>query len=174
LQVDRHLPFLHRFQQGALRARRGPVDLVGQQDLAQHGAGAIFELLRLLVEEADAGHVAGQQVRRELDAAEGRPQRNRHRLGQGGLAGAGHILQQDMPLAQDGRENQVDDVLFAHDDALHVLTYAPGSVRNHDAHPIERDRCYRLSNGTSITRLPAPPQKPIVWQPVAQGGLVTP
>ena len=57
LAVDRHLAFLHRLQQRRLGARRRPVDLVGQQNLADYRAGAELKLLRLLVVEIDAGHV---------------------------------------------------------------------------------------------------------------------
>ena len=70
LAVGRHLPLAHRLQQGALRARRGPVDLVGQHDVGEDRAGTEDELLRLAVVQAAAGDVGGQQVGRELDAME--------------------------------------------------------------------------------------------------------
>ena len=44
LAVDRHLPLAHRLQQGALRARRGAVDLVGQHDVGEDRARAEDEL----------------------------------------------------------------------------------------------------------------------------------
>ena len=65
----RDLALAHRFQQRGLRARRGAVDLVGQQDVGEDGPGHELEAARLLVEDADAGDVAGQQVGRALDAA---------------------------------------------------------------------------------------------------------
>jgi hypothetical protein len=36
--ADRHLPLLHGFQQGGLGLRRGPVDLVGQDDVGEDRA----------------------------------------------------------------------------------------------------------------------------------------
>ena len=46
LAVQRHLAVAHRLQQGALGARRGPVDLVGQDDLGEERAGLEDELRR--------------------------------------------------------------------------------------------------------------------------------
>ena len=46
LAVDRHAPLGHRFEQGRLRARRGPVDFVGQHDLREDRTGAKLELGR--------------------------------------------------------------------------------------------------------------------------------
>jgi hypothetical protein len=89
------------------------------------------ELQRGLIEHADAGDVGGEQVRRELDAAKGAPQAARQRLGEGRLADAGHVLDEHMPLAEEGDEQQLDDVVHAHDDAGHVLAHAP-------ARPLDR------------------------------------
>ena len=58
--VCRDLAFLHGFQQGALGARRGPVDLVGKHHLGQDRAGPELKFLRIQVEIIDPGHVAGQ------------------------------------------------------------------------------------------------------------------
>ena len=62
LAVDRHLAVAHRLQQGALRARRRAVDLVGQHDVAEDRPARVNELARLRVEDVAAGDVAGQQV----------------------------------------------------------------------------------------------------------------
>ena len=50
----------HRFQQGGLGPRRGPVDFIGQHRLGKDRAGPELEISRLLVEDRDAGHVGGQ------------------------------------------------------------------------------------------------------------------
>ena len=42
--IDRHLALAHALQQGALGAGRGPVDLVGQQDVDKGRAGPELEL----------------------------------------------------------------------------------------------------------------------------------
>src|SRR5262249_51195856 len=71
LAVDRDAAFGHRLQQSRLRARRGPVNLIGEHDLREDRPGAKLELRRLLVEDRYAGDVGGQQVRRALHAFEG-------------------------------------------------------------------------------------------------------
>src|SRR5205814_2216989 len=57
------------------------------------------ELAALLVVDAHAGHVAGQQVGRELDALEATADRAGQRLGEHGLADAWHVLEEQVPAA---------------------------------------------------------------------------
>ena len=64
--LDRDLPLLHRLEQGRLRSRRGPVDLVDEQDVGEHRPGREAE--RAALEQARAGDVDGQEVGRALDA----------------------------------------------------------------------------------------------------------
>ncbi len=40
--------------------------------------------------------------------------------GQEGLADAGHVLDQDVPLAEEGHEKQPDGLILAHKDLAHV------------------------------------------------------
>ena len=62
IDIDRHLAFLHGFEQAGLGARRSQVDLVAQQDLAEDRPRPKFEFLLLLVVVVDAGDIAGQEV----------------------------------------------------------------------------------------------------------------
>ena len=68
LPVHRYLVLLHRFQEGRLSLGGGPVDLIGQQNLAKDGAPAEDEVIGVPVEDRCAGHVRREQVWRELDA----------------------------------------------------------------------------------------------------------
>jgi hypothetical protein len=68
--LDGHLAFLHRLEQRGLRLRRGAVDLVGQQQTREHGAGPEREVAGALVEHLGTREVRGQQVRGELGAGE--------------------------------------------------------------------------------------------------------
>ncbi len=52
--VDADLAFFHGFEQRALGARAGAIDLVRQQQLGEYRALAEFELLRRPVEDRDA------------------------------------------------------------------------------------------------------------------------
>ena len=98
--VHRNLPLFHSFQQGRLRLGGGAVDLVGQDYLGHHRAGAELKLPVALVVDGDAGDVAGQQVGGELDALELASQRGGQALGQHGLADAGNVLDQDVALGR--------------------------------------------------------------------------
>ena len=84
----------------------------------------VLELAGLLAEHGDAGDVAGKHVRGALDASEAAAQAAGHRLGQHGLAHAGYILEQHMPLAEEGRQQALDRRVLAQDHTLHVVAEA--------------------------------------------------
>ncbi len=120
LYVHCYLPLLHRLQHGALGAGCGPVDLVGQDNLSHHRARAKLELLRLLVKVINAGHVRWEQIRGKLDAPKGAPQRAGHRLGQHRLANTRHVLDQHVPLTQQGNHHQLDGPFPADNNSVDV------------------------------------------------------
>ena len=97
--LDAHLRLAHRFEQRRLRARRGAVDFVGEQNVREHRAFVKMELLVALAEHRHAEDVRRQQIRRELDALELRVNRAGERLGQRRLARAGKIIQQHVAAA---------------------------------------------------------------------------
>jgi len=43
--VQRHLPLIHGFQKGALRARGCPIDLIGKYDMVENRPGLEMKLL---------------------------------------------------------------------------------------------------------------------------------
>ena len=96
LALDAHLGFAHRFEQRRLRARRGAVDFVGEQNVREHRAFVKMKFLILLVENGNSENVRRQQIRRELDALEFRVNGLRQRLGERGFAGAGIIFEQNV------------------------------------------------------------------------------
>ena len=65
------LAFLHSFKQRSLRFGCSTIDLVCQNDLSNHRPGAEFKLAFLLVKNRYAGYVAGEHIRRKLNAIEG-------------------------------------------------------------------------------------------------------
>ena len=69
--IHGHLVFFHRFEQGSLGLWGGAVDLIRQNDLSHDRPGAELKFSFLLVENGYACHVAGQHIRRKLDAVEG-------------------------------------------------------------------------------------------------------
>jgi hypothetical protein len=84
---DGHLPLLHHFEQRALYLGGGAVDFVCQQQIGKDRAERGVEFARLLIVDAGANQIGGDQVGRKLDALEltanGVGQGlDRHRLGQ--------------------------------------------------------------------------------------------
>ena len=128
--VHRDLVLLHDLQQGGLGLRAGAVDLVRQHHLAHHRALLELHLPGLDVDEGVARHIRGHQVGGELNAAEGTVQGLRQGAGQGGLAHARHVLDEDMALAQEGDQRIFDGLLLADDGladvALQGLNHPPG------------------------------------------------
>src|SRR5579859_1520951 len=70
VSLDGNLSFFHCFQQRGLGARRGAVDLVGQYDLSQQGAGTKLKLAFLLVIKRNARNIRRKQIGCELNALE--------------------------------------------------------------------------------------------------------
>ena len=129
LAVHGDLAVVHRFEQGALGAGRGAVDLVGQHDLGEERAGLEDELPARLMKDAGADQVAGEQVGRELDAVERTGQAAGQGLGQQRLADAGNVLEQQVAVGQQGDEREVDDVVLAQEDRGDVGLQLVGKLR---------------------------------------------
>ena len=93
--------FLHRFKQCRLSFRRRPVDLVGQEHLAEDRAFLKDQFAvpgrRVLLNDVRAGDVGRHQVGRELDAAEAQVHRLSKRADHQRLGQAWHTLQQAVP-----------------------------------------------------------------------------
>jgi hypothetical protein len=114
------LALLHRFHQCALRFRRRTVDLVGQDHRMEDRAGVEAERARLGVEDRHAQHVGRQEVARELDACVLEAERGRKRLGEGGLADARDVLDQQVAAGQETREGKPQGFALADDDAIEL------------------------------------------------------
>ena len=110
LALDRDLAVAHRLEQGALGPRGGPVDLVGQDHVGEERAGLEDELAAGRVVDARAEDVRGEQVGSELDSPERAVDAGRQGPGQQGLAHARHVLDQHVPLGQEGDDGELDDL----------------------------------------------------------------
>ena len=109
-----------------MRARRGAVDLIGQQHVGKRGALQKLKLAALLVEDRHAGDVVGQQVGGALEALETDAQAGGQRAGKHRLADAGHILQQHVPIAQQRYQQQLDHIALADDHTLDIIADLAG------------------------------------------------
>ena len=113
LPVDADLALVHGFEQRRLRFRRGAVDLVGQQKIAEDGSGLELEGFRVGVIDGDAEDVAGQHIAGELQPVEAARNRARQRLRQRGLADAGHIFDEQMAARQQADHGEPHHFRFA-------------------------------------------------------------
>ena len=111
--VDGDLRFVHGFEQRGLRARRGAIDFVGENDVGENRSGAKFKFARFGVVDADAEHVAGQQVGSELDALKAAMKRFGEGLGERGFADAGNVFDQQVAARQERDQRELDGFFFA-------------------------------------------------------------
>ncbi len=124
--LDRDGALLHRLEERRLRARRGSVDLVGEQDVREHGTGNEHRLAQL--HGVEAGDLLRRGVGSELDAPELCAEHVGHRAREKRLGAAGRPLDQDVALAEGGDEEQVDGVALADDDLADLLAGALAQV----------------------------------------------
>ena len=100
---------LHRLEQRGLGARRRPVHLVDEEHVREDRA--LDEAERATLVDAAAGHVAGQQVRRALDAGERQAEGARERAGKERLADARHVLDERMALGEQRHREQPERIV---------------------------------------------------------------
>jgi hypothetical protein len=67
------LPFLHGLKESGLRAGRGAVDLVGQNDLGEYWTWSELKFAATPPRDVSAHNVRRKEIGRELDAFEGKP-----------------------------------------------------------------------------------------------------
>ena len=117
--VHAHLTLSHRLEQRRLGLRHRPVDLVDEHDVGEHRARPELEVARPLVVDGEAGDVARLQVGRALDAREGSVlDAARDRACEDGLAGSGHVLEQDVSAAGERGQDELQLLALAAQDGL--------------------------------------------------------
>src|SRR5690606_16180368 len=125
LAIYGHLSLLHRLQQRRLRLRRRTVDLVGEEQVREHGPGNELEPALRLAKDAHACDVGRYQVRRELDTPETRAERPGERPDQQGLGDTRYALEQYVPSSQHGHQSFGEGVALpdypGRDGVVHAL-----------------------------------------------------
>src|SRR5262249_13834749 len=105
-----------RLEQRGLRARRGAVDLVREDEVREDRARLEAEpvaAVRGLLQDARADDVRRHEVRRELDALEGEVEGRRQGLDQRRLADARSALGEGVPLGEQREEQELGGLLLA-------------------------------------------------------------
>ena len=93
--------------------------------LANIGPGRNSKVWSGLVENRHAQDVGGEQVAGELDAAEGAVEHARERMRQGGFSHPRHILDQEVALAREADQRQLDGSRLSADDRFDRLLQLP-------------------------------------------------
>src|SRR6266851_3880352 len=115
--VHGDLRFVHGFEKSGLRARRGAVDFVSENDVGENRAGTKFKFARLGIVDADAENVAGEQVRGELDALKAAMKGFCESLRESGLADAGYVFDEEVAARKKGDERELNGFFLAVDGA---------------------------------------------------------
>ena len=113
---DRHLPLLHHLEQRRLHLGRRAVDLVREQEVAEHRAELGVEVGVVGPEDPRPDEVARDEVGRELDALEAAAQDGRCRLDRQRLRQARHALDQQVAAGEQADEHPLEHRLLAGDD----------------------------------------------------------
>ena len=123
--LHRDLALLHGLQQRRLGLGRGAVDLVGQQQTAEHGSGVERELVGPGVVDVRAGDVGREQVGRALEAAERQAEGGGQAAGGERLAQPGHVLDEHVATGQHGGQGQAQGAVLAHHHLADARQHGP-------------------------------------------------
>ncbi len=138
------LPFLHGFEKGALGFWRGAVDLVGEDQLGEDRPLVKMKPFRTPLVHRYTDYIGRQQIAGELDALVVQPHQGRQQMRQGGLAHAGKILDEQMPLTEQAGHGQAQGPGFSQDDAVRLaeqsLQCGVVSEWQQSGHPLARDK----------------------------------
>ena len=157
--ADRDLALLHHLEQRRLHLGGRAVDLVREQEVAEHRAELGVEAAGVRPEDPRADEVGGHEVGRELQPLERAAEHvgdglDRQRLGQ-----PGHALQQHVASGQERHEHALEHRLLADDHPL----------------DLEERRLERVVGVPRRVRLQLPVQRvepPLLWGHVLSPGFV--
>jgi len=105
----------HRFEQRGLHLGGGAVHLVGQYDAVEDGALLEAQLVGplVLLIHLGAGHIGGEQIGGELNAAEAGIECLGQRLDRAGLGGAGQAFKEYVAIGQQANHQRADHMGLA-------------------------------------------------------------
>ena len=117
--LHRHPVLLHRLEQRRLRLGRGPIDLVGQQDVGEHRSRREHHLptarLGVILDDVGPGDVGRHQVGGELNPGELQVEDLRHRLDQQRLGEPRDAHDEAVAADEQGLQHLLDDLVLPDD-----------------------------------------------------------
>src|SRR6202011_1167825 len=116
--ANRYLPFLHRLQQCRLHLGGSAVDLVGEQEIAEHRAQLGREVAAAGVVNARADEVGRNEVGGELDSAGCAADHLGKGLDRDGLGETGYPFEQDVASGQQRDQQTLEQPVLTNDQAL--------------------------------------------------------
>ncbi len=134
MPVGRHLLLLHGLEERCLRLRRGAIDLVGKEEVREHGARLEAEDGIALVVDRRAGDVRRHQIGRELDAREPHRAHACERPRDERLGEPRKVLDQDVTVGEQAHQDELDLGALADHGALDLVEDL-GRSRLHLAEP---------------------------------------
>jgi hypothetical protein len=109
---------LHRFEESGLGLRRSPVDLIGEEEVGEHGPRPVLESTMPalgLLEDLGPDDVRRHEIRCELHPAEGDPDGGGECLDQLGFPQSGDTFEKDVPLGEEPDQCLANQVLLSCD-----------------------------------------------------------
>ena len=143
--------FLHGLEQRRLRLRRGPVDLVSQDDVREDGAGSKHHLAtaggRILLHQIRGGDVRGHQVGRELDTRELQLEHLCHGVDEQRLGEARHTDDEAVTADEECQQNLRHHIVLSDNNLLEFRDDAFAAV----LHPVGERQVVRRRKVDSIS-----------------------
>ena len=130
LTLHRDLTLLHCLEQGRLRLRWGPVDLIGEEESREQRPPTEGELSDTLVIDERAGEVGREQVRRELSPSETEAQGLCERSRSERLAESREILDQHVTTGQNATQHDGQGVAFTDNGELNLVEHLVRETRD--------------------------------------------
>src|SRR6266851_604173 len=140
LTVNGDLRFVHGFEKRGLRARRGAVDFIGEDHVGENRTGTKFKFARLRIVDADAEHVAGEQVGSELDTLKSAMKGFCERLRESGLADTGNVFNEQVAASEQGDQRKLNGFFFAIDGARNGALKLRDDLRGGSGHVLTASR----------------------------------
>jgi hypothetical protein len=137
VSIDRHLALGHRFEQRSLGPRCRPIYLVGQEDVGEDWPRLESERAASGIKHSHPRYIVGQEVRRALKASELDSHRRRETAGEHCLAGARHIVDEDVATTEHGDGDLFDLGSLTDDDladTVHDQANGVGERKVHEPH----------------------------------------
>ena len=110
--------FLHRFKKRGLRFRRGTVDFIGKNNIAENRTGLELEFgvaVVVLYDDVGTRNVRGHEVGRKLNTRKGKTEHASQGTYQSGLTDSGDAFEQYVAACNHGNDGSFDDFLLSDD-----------------------------------------------------------